>query len=755
MKFRLQTHLFVGCLSVAIFAASCGDSEPEPELPPPAPTGQVLDSTRTVIVVVVDGVSAKEVTPYGCAHDTTPALARIAQESVVFGDHIAVSLGTNASLAAVLTGGLSQQTGVGSMQDQGQQKLGQGQETLAERFELADWRRFGSVSIPQLGAAMSGLDQGFERYDAPAVEEVHYRNAQQVLYRLYSLMENALDEEAPIFALLHFADARRGEAAPAAAGVSFLETHLAPFRESMPLVAAALDRAEQDPHACHEDLRKVIGRSRGSAAHTAWRTAIHEGQLAFIDEQLADLRKKLEASGRWEDCMLIVTGTSGLTVLKEEHEGGPLFAEEMMHIPLVARFPGGGMQGRMPVLTQPIDIATTISSYVGLESKPTFGLDLGVDLLDLIRDGVTISPRIGVCESAGLDHRAVIDSGYTLEPHAREGTIFSQRPYGMPILKGQLDAESSGRRSSLVHALEQKTPAERWEVSYGAQADSELTVVWRYLRGFAVRREESGGVSTKRRGLPTTVSGQATLTKPSPTLDLIGNRRDLPLRLDLTATGDTPLSSELIMLGDATLATVPIPRLADEKAGDWPSDASGEPMPWSAELAQNEHFWWRLDVGGTALDAGADVEVIAAIYPPGNLDEELEWDAEYGVEVEVVPGRLDAVRITGKTPLDVLLRRLPRRQIAFAVRVDGKVLDNDQLRYQGKLFSAPKQYRLYLPDWMQGVTDELDRPADRSSEVLPPHALRISRSGSGIPFNEREPLPEGTLRFVRRLGGAE
>ena len=746
----------LGLLGLLAAAGCSGEQAPRESPPAPLPEGQVLGATRCVLLLVLDGVSASETSPYASARDVTPQLRRLAEEGVVYEDHIACSLGTNAALASLVTGAYSQETGVGSMHDLGQQKLAGSQTTLAERFRAAGWRTFASLALPQLSAPMSGLEQGVERYDAPAVEETNYRNAQQVLYRLHGLMQEALESGEPVFGLCHFADARRAEVAPGAPGASFLEAHLGRFRESMPLVAAALDRAPKDPEGAHEDLRKLLGRGRGSDSYQAWRAAIHDGQLAFVDEQLGDLRTLLERSGRWHDSLIVVTGGAGPTRAREEFEAGPLFSEEMLHLPLVVRFPGGGMRGRVAGLTQPIDARATLEAFLGWERQAT---QPALDWLALARDPALARGRIGLCETAALDRRAVVDADFTLEPDPQLGTRFSHRPDGRLVGEAELVGDTLARRERLEQVLSARTPEESWRLRSFAEGADRLEVVWRYLRGFGLRHDASGGVTTRRRGLPATVSGEASLSEPEPLLELLGNRRDLPLRLELRSVAGRELEPDMVHVGERTLAEVLIPRLASRRGAQESREQAaleGDAQPpWSAGIFEPDHFWWRLALNGPAMPAGASVELVAAMYPPGNIDEELEWKAEAGIEVEPLAGRLDAVRVRGRAPFELRMRRLPRREIAFAVAVDGRVLDNSELRAQDAPFSAPGELILYLPDWMAGVTDELDRPLGAEADALPSGSLRLSRSGSGLAAADREALPSESLLFVRRLGGTE
>jgi len=724
-------------LAAALALAACGESEAPAELPGRPATA--------VVLLVLDSVRPDHMGAYGHAPDPMPHTTALARESVVFESAIAASTGTNAALASILTGQYAQNHGVGSLRNLGQQRLAERRVTLAERFRDAGWRTLSAVSLPQLGHALSGLGQGFERRIEPGLQEQD-RSAMQTFYAARPELEALLRSGEPVFALLHFADARRDDAALGALAAPFLEHHLRPFAEHHEWLGEILARVARDPDGALDDLGNALRRSRGSPEHAALRRAQYDSQLAYVDLHVGELLALLRDAGRYQSSLVCVVGTHG-RLLEEPAPAGPTFSRELVSVPLFVRFPGGGARGPRRSLVQPLDLAPTLAALLALGSadEESDGRDLSPSLT-----GDASARELALCETSGLERRAAFGPRFQVEEHSIVGAAVYERGLGALVREADLDEAQKARVRALTAALEGFARPEEWLVEVAGGAGYE--VAWRFARGWVRGASVEGAASLFEapRAGGTEIGGRARIESGPAALTVRGSQRCAPLRLDLTYDSGE-LDAGAIRIGDVPLAAHAMPRLRSPSADDWPAPAgapAGEP-PWSADFAPRGGRWWTLRV----LGAGEAVEALLVPYPPEHLDERLEWSAGAEIEVVPAPGRPDVLLVRGVAPLELDVAKAPGRDMALSVALDGVQVDVQRMRYAGKRFDAPGHLSLYLPEWIAGVTDALDRPpgADGFGE----RGLRILRRGSGTPPEERTGLELEELSFVRWLGAGE
>lgn len=739
---------FLALLALPASAGCWGGGEGTPESPPPAPVGDVARDARTVVLVVADDLRAAHVGAYGYPLDTTPAIDALAAEGLVFTDCVTASTGLNASLASLLTGRFAQEHGVGSLRHRGQHRLVPSETTLAEAFRDAGWATFGAVSRPQLRGDLSGLDQGFERWLAPALHEGELRTADQTFYNARPELAELLASERPVLALLHFSDTGAREPPQGVDGARFLRDHLAPFTAERPLLAQALQRVDEDPGGALEDVLALLERGRGTDPYLALRAASYDARLCVLDRHVGELFELLRESGRYERALVVVTGTRGALLAPPREAGAPAFVSDVVRTPLVVRFPGGAPRARVDALVQSVDLAPTLAEACTWDDPPPFS---GASLLDVVeRARRRAGPAF--CEAASFERRAALDARFLVEEN-RVGGLVAWTRGGTRVVESALEEDDAARVEALREALARfRRPAQVLVASGGG---APVEVRWRFASGFAgPARVEAGGDATEgtsHAARAVGLAGRATLGAGPERLVCEASHRELPVRLELDF-GERAVDEERIFVGTEPLPDTLVPRLASSAAPPWPSDEAGEPLPCDAELDQQGGTWWRLSVGHERGATGRPVEVLVALHPPGPLDERLEWSAGVEVEAAEIPGRADVVIFRGRTPLEVQLEKTPARDFGIAVRLEGRTLDGAAVRHRGRTFAEPGEIALYLPDWVPGVTDAL---LEDVAETVPPGVVRITRRGPNVASEERSALDFDQLGFVEQLGGGE
>ena len=113
-----------------------------------------------IVLVTVDTLRADRLNPYGYRGTTTPHVARLAAEGIVFEQAVADVSWTVPSVASVLTGQYSFRHGVLTFYD----RLAAEQTTIAEILRREGYRNAAIVGSYPLDRRF-GFDQGFDVYD--------------------------------------------------------------------------------------------------------------------------------------------------------------------------------------------------------------------------------------------------------------------------------------------------------------------------------------------------------------------------------------------------------------------------------------------------------------------------------------------------------------------------------------------------------------------------------------------------------------
>jgi len=294
-----------------------------------------------LVLVTLDTTRADRIGAYGHAAARTPNLDALARRGTRFARCDTSAPVTLPAHATLLTGLFPPRHGV---RDNGIFALAPAAETLAERLRAAGYDSAAVVSAVVL-ARRHGLDQGFARYD---------------------------DDLGAGYALGTEVAERTADAATAAA-------------------LAALGRLEPpfflwvhyyDPHEEYRPPTRFAATGSGP-------DRLYEGEIAFVDEQVGELLKRLPAG-----TVVAVAGDHG-EMLGEHGEAshGLLLYEAARRVPLLLAGPGVPEGAVDPCLARTADVAPTLARLAGVELPA--GLD-GRPLLPLAGAGCD---RISYSES--------------------------------------------------------------------------------------------------------------------------------------------------------------------------------------------------------------------------------------------------------------------------------------------------------------------------------------------------------------------
>ena len=283
-------------------------------------------SPCNVLLITLDTTRADHLGCYGYAPALTPALNELAAGGVLFEQAFSNVPMTLPSHATVMTGLLPPEHGV---RVNGEQRLDLAAPTLAEIMRRRGYQTGAFIAAVVLDRA-NGLNRGFdvyrdevsEAYKKIAVEvSSAYRPGNEVTDDALSWLEKR-DPGRPFFCWVHLFD----------------------------------------PHTPYFRHKELAGTRYADQA-------TYDGQIAFMDMQIARLTAYLKKAALTETTLVIAFGDhgEGLGEHGEESHGHMLYASTL-HVPLVFSQPGRIPRGaRVSAMVSLVDLFGTILDWVGAE----------------------------------------------------------------------------------------------------------------------------------------------------------------------------------------------------------------------------------------------------------------------------------------------------------------------------------------------------------------------------------------------------
>ncbi|MFT7668958.1 MAG: arylsulfatase A-like enzyme [Planctomycetota bacterium] len=286
-----------------------------------------------LLVITLDTVRADRLGCSGYARAATPVIDELAQNGVRYEHAIASAPITLPSHATLFTGLNPTSHGV---RNNGTFALDAKYETLAERLNVQGYRTGAFIGAYVLDERY-GLAQGFDLYDddvnpsGTSQKSGHYneRSANGVTDAALEWMKPSLTggDQKPTFTWVHYFDAHHPYAPP------------------------------------------------GEYA-SRFRNSPYDGEIAFIDSQIARILKQLESSGRLENTLVVITSDHGEGLGEHSEEThSRLLYDSTLRVPLILSCKS--LFGEAVVVRDRVvglvDIFPTLLDLLGLET-PT-GLD--------------------------------------------------------------------------------------------------------------------------------------------------------------------------------------------------------------------------------------------------------------------------------------------------------------------------------------------------------------------------------------------
>jgi arylsulfatase A-like enzyme len=302
-----------------------------------------------VLLVILDAARAASFGAYGYPRATTPEIDRIAKEGVVFERVYTPAVYTLGAMSSIWT---SQYPDRHHSEVSFSARLPKDRLTLAELLAAQGIHTGGFVANAVAGK-MFGFDRGFTDFD----EVFATLGSSGASFRKVLPPWLAGNRERRFFAYVHFR-----------------EPHF-PYDPEPPFDTrfgpdGPIPKEARRTEAFFKDVSQ--GRRPFSAEEREHLVRLYDGNLAFADQEVGEIRRALEAEGLWEKTVVIVSADHGEELYERGWVGHNVHVyEPSVHVPLVVRFPRetGPAGARIAELADLLDLAPTIADVFGVRGK--------------------------------------------------------------------------------------------------------------------------------------------------------------------------------------------------------------------------------------------------------------------------------------------------------------------------------------------------------------------------------------------------
>lgn len=324
-----------------------------------------------IVVITLDTTRADHLGAYGYERARTPEIDALAASGIRYDSAWTVSNNTLPAHVSVLSGLQPQRAGV----PRNGHKLPSTTPWAPETLKGAGYETAAFVSASALSAKL-GLDRGFDLYDDQFdVKELDQRQRHGDDTTDAALEWLGRSREKPFFLWVHYFDPHYPYTPPAPYDTMYGAGYSGPADGSLEYLLRVWGRGGKEKIATTaEDRQRMID--------------LYDGEIAWLDTQLGRLFKGIDAGGRGEDTLIILTADHGESLDEHDYlfDHGEFLYEPSLHIPLIVRPPlrMDVKPGVVDTAVQNVDVATTVLGVAGI---PAAGPLDGVDLLEVRGNG--------------------------------------------------------------------------------------------------------------------------------------------------------------------------------------------------------------------------------------------------------------------------------------------------------------------------------------------------------------------------------
>lgn len=321
----------------------------------PEPDRSALDQTWSydVVIVLLDAAAASHFQTHGYDRSTTPRIAALAEESVVFERAYAQASGTALSVYSLFTSHYPVFEQVPSLVGQNIVYLEESAVTLTEALApryrarlMISTNPFVTEHLGYLQGATLAVEDWRPTFEEKRAEPPRY--AERVTGPFLDWVDSAATD--PYFAYLHYIEPHAPYLPP---GV---------FREN-------LARGESQPVRGTMKFLRQLGQRRPPDRVCENIVDLYDANLAYVDSHVGALVDSLRARDRWDRTILALLSDHGEAFWEHGTKGhGGVPYEELVHVPLLLRIPGSAAR-RVPDPVELVDLFPTLLELAGIPDE--------------------------------------------------------------------------------------------------------------------------------------------------------------------------------------------------------------------------------------------------------------------------------------------------------------------------------------------------------------------------------------------------
>lgn len=299
-------------------------------------SGRRGGEATNIILIVVDCLRADHVGVYGYPQPTTPNIDRLANDGVVFDKAFATAESTLPTHMSMFTGLLPSFHGASNRTE-----LSRSVPYISELLRESSFQVDAVVSGGYLSQHF-GFHRGFHTY--------HYLNqphATEVIDLALGVLERA------------------------AGSKNFLFVHLGDVHWPYRPAPDFLERFQIRPQNTDYLLDKVIQqKAPDGPQEVAQIETLYDAEIAYADEEIGRFFDELKKSGLYDSSLIMVTADHGEAFYEHGRwQHSTLLYDENIHIPLVVKWPGNSVTGRVAAQVSQTKIFNTILEEAGIGSE--------------------------------------------------------------------------------------------------------------------------------------------------------------------------------------------------------------------------------------------------------------------------------------------------------------------------------------------------------------------------------------------------
>jgi arylsulfatase len=342
-----------------------------------------------VLIITIDALRADHLSCYGYPRETSPCIDAFARSAVLYEHSVSQASSTHPSMASMLTSEYPS-----AFSGHPFKYIPYSFATVAEAMRNAGYSTAAVVSNVWLKSNL-GFDQGFEHYDQQsAMSEfyedtgrVNWKNASQVSDAALAFLDKHANER--FFLWLHYLDPHH----PYEPQPPFDKKFAQPRKDHEELIARlhALPTEEQTR------LLTRLGNGEEPMPDDTFQAVIdqYDGEIAYTDMQVGRVLDSLDRLEIADDTMVVITADHGEEFREHGRWGhGVTLYEEVIHVPLIIRYPGSTEGRRIADTVRTLDVGPTALAVAGLPVPMSMrGADLRNAAERTDRYAVSVCPR--------------------------------------------------------------------------------------------------------------------------------------------------------------------------------------------------------------------------------------------------------------------------------------------------------------------------------------------------------------------------